>query len=108
MRLFEGESGPEIRMVFVLQILSAVIGAMILPVGVDPRGHADPFFGAEPNIIMLRIKILRQLACISSETEGRQIVIVAGFGMVFADHRDEPALYDILIRPVEEHGQLAR
>ena len=35
-------------------------------------------------------------------------MIITGFGMVFADDRDEAAFYDILIGPAEEPGQLAR
>ena len=107
MGLFECQYRSEVRVVFVLQILSAVIRSVVLAVRVDPCGHADSLFGRQFDVVMLRVDIFRQLACIRAETVRRQVVIVSGLGVVLADDRDELSFYDVLVRPVEKLSQFA-
>ena len=107
MGLFECQYRPEVGVVFVLQILSAVIRSVVLAVRVDPCGYADSFFGRQLDVVMLRVDIFCQLACIRAETVRRQVVIVSGLGVVLADDRDELSFYDVLVRPVEKLSQFA-
>ena len=108
MGLFECQYRSEVGVVFVLEVLSAVIRTVVLPVRVHPCGYADSFLGRQLDIVMLRVDILCQLACIRAETVRRQVVIVSGLGVVLADDRDEPSFYDVLVRPVEMRSQFAR
>ena len=105
MGLLECQYRSEVGVVFVLQVLSAVIGSVVLAVRVHPCGYADSFFGRQLDVVMLRGDVFCQLACICPETVRRQVVIVSGLGVVLADDRDELSFYDVLVRPVEMRSQ---
>ncbi len=108
MGLLECQYRSEVGVVFVLQVLSAVIRSVVLAVRVDPCGYADSLFGRQLDVVMLRVDVFCQLACMCAETVGRQVVIVPGLGVVLADDRDELSFYDVLVRPVEKLSQFAR
>lgn len=95
-------------MIGIFQILSTVIGAVVLAVGVDPSRDFDAFLGRQRNLVMIGLKIIHQLAGMGAEAVRRKIVVVSRFGMVFADNRDHSSIHELFIRDAEEFGFLSR
>ncbi len=106
MGLLEGQDRPEVRMVLVLQILASVVRAVILSVRIHPRRHPNSLRLTQCNIVVLGPEVLAKFAGIGSEAVRRQVMIVAGFGMILSDDRHEAAANQILVRPVEKARQL--
>ena len=70
MGLLKAQHRPKISVPFVLQVLSAVVRSIVLPVRVDPGGHSNALGRCELDIVVTRIEVGPQLAGIGPQAIG--------------------------------------
>ena len=94
-------------MVFVFEVASAEVAAVVGAVGVHPGDKRDKLFAGERAIFVAFAKQVDELAFVRAEGVRRDWRGVAGLWLVLTPDLDEVFADDILIRAAKQRGQLA-